>query len=122
MIAEHITEFRHHCFFCKINHDKEKLLYHKSTHIVGEDLYDFCMVDFEYNMCPSHIHGYFPMRFSSVPTNKLEEGRIEAFYDKNLVDNSTYAIAHASKEYMRYNNLQKSLVGNFLIGGDERHH
>ncbi len=70
----HITEIGHHCGFvvrgftkCKINHGKEKHII-KNPRIGDEECDNFCMVNFEDNMYPACIHGFFQMRSSNVPT------------------------------------------------------
>ncbi len=87
------------------------------------------MVNFEDNMCPvlihgffcmrspTHINGFFQMRSSGVPTKVVDnEGKtIEEIYENNLVDNTTHAVFHSLNENMSYNEFQKSLVSHFLL-------
>ncbi len=78
VMAKNMTENRFHKGFaingftkCKLKHNNEYVVYHANSNVYGEEWYDFCMVDFDDDMCLARIHGFLQYKTSGLPTNVL---------------------------------------------------
>ncbi len=98
VIAKNMTENGHDGGFvihgytkCKLRHNNYQIIYHANPSLLGSEWYDFCMVDFDDNMCPACIHGYFQYKSSGIPTNVLL-GDGKSMEDVGAHDYSMHAV------------------------------
>ncbi len=82
------------------------------------------MVDFDENMSPAHMHGFFQYNSSVFPTNVLHsDGKsIEDIRASKEHDYSMSAVVHAAKKHFNYSKLKRDFISSFQLGGHERHH
>ncbi len=81
------------------------------------------MVDFDDDMCPVRIHGFFQYKTSGLLTNALlGDGKsVEEIAASNEHNNSMYDVIHAAKN-LNYSKIEDKFITSFQLGGDEKHH
>ncbi len=100
---------------CKLKHNDDQIVYHANPSSMGSEWYDFCMVDFDDDMCPARIHGFFQYKSSGVPTNKLvgAGNSVKDIRESKEHDYSMYAVIHAAKKHLNYSKLEEHFVSSF---------
>ncbi len=100
---------------CKLKHNYEYVVYHANLNVYGEEWYDFCIVDFDDDVCPAHIHGFL----SGLATNVLlGDGKSVAEIATSIEHNySMYVVIHAAKNILTIQKLRITSSHHFSLEG-----
>lgn len=112
MSQEWMSEFVVHGFtsaHLAVGSSDNKLLFHANPYVYGGERYHFCMVQFyddrtnNVRTCPARIMAFVQFKTKTFPV-------------PDDAQNALYAIVHTAREYLSWQEIEKSFVSPFILG------
>ncbi len=109
---------------CKLKHNNKYVVYHANPNVYGKEWYDFCMVDFDDDMCLARIHGFLQYKTSGLPTNVLlGDGKsVEEIAASSENDYFMYIVIHVATKHLNYSKIEENFITLFQLGNNENYY